>query len=126
MTQRGRQRTHRLYCAAGAAVAGLLLVAAVGRHASAGQERAAHGYVVQLDTDGRPIVPTPGDESVVAEPAQGTAAETAPPQVQPAPGGGEMIILDGRFRNDSVGHRTDGGRVSIECTRPDRAKGVTR
>jgi hypothetical protein len=93
--------------------------------ANAADAETAQGYVVQLDAEQRPVIPTPGG-STAAEPAHGSAAgdETAP-LVEDAPGGGEMIILTGRLRNNSVAHRDrdSSGGIAVECTQAGVAAG---
>lgn len=73
--------------------------------------------VVHLDEAGRPIVPPPALVPP-AEPA-GVTAQAAPElQVEPAPGGGDMIVTRGRLRQSSIARlRPEGGLVS-ECARP--------
>jgi len=73
---------------------------------------------VYLDEAGRPVVPAPGHE---LEPPGEDAAlgqRVAPtPRVEPAPGGGEMILLHGRLRHAQMAQRAPDGRVSIGCER---------
>jgi hypothetical protein len=81
---------------------------------------------VYLDDQHHPIVPTPSVDSGRGE--QGGSAADEPssgqptlPQFQPAPGGGEMLLLDDRFRHDMRGTRRAAGSIAAECTQPGAA-----
>ena len=63
---------------------------------------AEHGSEVYLDGNGQPTVPGADVLGAPHAPALVTqSAAPATPAVQPAPGGGEMMVLHKRFRNDS-------------------------
>jgi len=81
---------------------------------------------VHLDDDRKPVVPTPQqiEPRQPDERDQGSGAvqptdEQLPmPQFQPAPGGGEMLLLDQRFRHDMRATRRSSDSVAVECTQP--------
>jgi hypothetical protein len=79
---------------------------------------ASAGSVVHLDPAGRPVAPAPAIAPDVPRAALRRAAR--PPQVEPAPGGGEMVILDTRFARDLGARRAADGRVELRC---ERARG---
>lgn len=79
--------------------------------------------IIRLDRDGKPVVPRREDLPAVSDrvdSAERTRADgDAPPlpELQTAPGGGEMILLDERFRHDSVARRPhSSGPAHVDCT----------
>jgi hypothetical protein len=80
-----------------------------------GEEPAPAGWEIHLDEGGKPVVPDPAESSPPSLEGH-DAAQQAMPEVQVAPGGGEMVILDDRFNRNSVGHR-EGDEVRIGCKR---------
>jgi len=77
------------------------------------------GMRVYLDEDGRPTVPPTASPHVFVAPqvSRPTAPEIAPLTEIDAPGGGKMVILDGRFQSYSTARITADGTVLVECKR---------
>ena len=74
------------------------------------------GMRVYLDEDGRPTPPTASSNVFVAPQVSRPAApEIAPPTEIDAPGGGKMVILDGRSQPYSTARITADGTVLVEC-----------
>ena len=75
------------------------------------------GMQVYLDEDGRPTVPPTTSPHVFVAPQVSRPAtpEIAPPTEIDAPGGGKMVILDGRFQSYSTARITADGTVLVEC-----------
>ena len=75
------------------------------------------GMRVYLDEDGRPTVPPTASPHVFVAPqvSRPTAPEIAPLTEIDAPGGGKMVILDGRFQSYSTARITADGTVLVEC-----------
>jgi hypothetical protein len=77
------------------------------------------GMRVYLDEDGRPTVPPAASSHVFVAPqvSRPAAPEIAPLTEIDAPGGGKMVILDGRFQPYSTARITADGTVLVECKR---------
>jgi hypothetical protein len=75
---------------------------------------AGEGSVVHLDTNGSPMIP---QAQTTPLPTPGGVNGAPTPVIEPAPGGGEMMRVPDRLRNNTVGRRGAGGDVSIECVR---------
>ena len=75
------------------------------------------GMRVYLDKDGRPTVPPTASPHVFVAPqaSRPTAPEIAPLTEMDAPGGGKMVVLDGRFQSYSTARITAEGKVLVEC-----------
>lgn len=79
------------------------------------------GSRIYLDAEGRPVVPPPESSAPVQPYAEGTATgQASDPEITAAPGGGRMVILDGRFHHYTTAHVEAGDRLSIDCNRPRR------
>ncbi len=98
------------------------------RGAATGRAAAHAGAVVYLDASGRPIVPTPAAPAD-AEPGRAAArrelqpdATPLPLRVEPAPGGGDMIVTRGRLLQSDVARLTPEHRLVTECERPNPAE----
>ena len=68
------------------------------------------GFVVNLDSNGRPVqaVPPAVVRRQVSSPHEGL-------KVEPNPAGGVMVDLKGRFQRATVAHKDAQGRVQVEC-----------
>jgi hypothetical protein len=78
------------------------------------------GMRIYLDEDGRPTLPPvdPPGVSRARQTSRPMAAEPEPlPEIE-GPGGGTMVILDGRFQSHSTARITEDGTLSVECKRP--------
>lgn len=79
---------------------------------------AAAGSIVHLDADGRPIVPPDTDVSAPSAPARAASRRIGPPPaIEPAPGGGDMVVLDGRLQHYTVIDRAADGSLAGACAR---------
>ncbi len=103
-------------------VAGFLLVVSVSRaDAQALADSSPAGMSVHLDDHGRPMLPPSDDVSSVPrrhDLESAAPATTRPlPSFVPAPGGGEMVVLDERFDHHSTVRRRAALPLTVECGR---------
>lgn len=100
-------------------------------HLTIGQSQPNAPYrslgVVHLDDDGNPVLPdpqntdTPDSDAEAGSNAERDAAAHTAPELQPAPGGGEMILLDESLRHRSsarVRRATGESTAVILCESP--------
>jgi len=116
--------------AAGAAVAALLVglgdLDRARPHAGGAPSAAAApaGMRVMLDDAGRPVVPTPASALAAGEPRQsppaGALQARAAARVETAPGGGEMVLLEGRAAHHLRAERAGDGRLAVGCQDGER------
>ncbi len=79
---------------------------------------------VVLDDAGRPVVPTPAGALAAGEPRQapppGALQARAAARVETAPGGGEMVLLEGRAAHHLRVERAGDGRLAVGCQDGER------
>lgn len=79
---------------------------------------AGSGMRIELDDAGRPVVPEPADATAHDQSADDPRAALqlrAPLRIEAAPGGGEMVRLDGLIEHHSRVVRQAGDRLGVTC-----------
>jgi hypothetical protein len=131
-TRSHTERRRRLVILAGLGALAIGFVASVltgcvadGEEGSARSTRkiGGRGSRVYLDEEGRPFVPTPQAPAAEGNGTAPRARREAPAtfEVEPAPGGGEMVVLDGRLQHYTSARANESKDLAVGCTRPEGA-----
>jgi hypothetical protein len=73
------------------------------------------GSIAVLDEEGRPVVPEELPVVGLEQMDRTASGDTEPLELRDAPGGGEMILLDERFRHFMHGRVRSSGSPAVHC-----------